>query len=48
MRQSASWEANRFSSSQEIPRIYGTRSFISVYLDTGFSGFFWALEQMLG
>jgi hypothetical protein len=25
------WEANRFSASQEIPRIYGTRSFITAF-----------------
>ena len=29
MEQSATWEANRFSASQEIPRIYGTRRFIT-------------------
>jgi len=28
MVQSPSWEANRFSASQEIPRIYVTRMFL--------------------
>ena len=28
---SPSWEANRFSASQEIPRIYGTRRFITAF-----------------
>ena len=32
MEQSPSWEANRFSAGQEIPRIlYGTRSFITAF-----------------
>jgi hypothetical protein len=30
MEQSPSWEANWFAASQEIPRIYGTRKFITV------------------
>jgi hypothetical protein len=30
MQQSPSWEANGFAASQEIPRIYGTRKFITV------------------
>jgi hypothetical protein len=31
MKQSPSWEANRFSASQEIPRIYVTRMFITAF-----------------
>jgi hypothetical protein len=31
MQHSLSWEANRFSASQEIPRIYGTRMFITAF-----------------
>jgi len=30
MEQSPSWEANQFSASQEIPRIYGTRKSLTV------------------
>jgi len=29
--QSPSWEANSHSGSQEIPRLYGTRRFITVF-----------------
>jgi len=31
MEQSPSWEADRFSASQEIPNIYGTRRFITAF-----------------
>jgi len=34
MEQSPSWEANRFSASQEILRIYGTRRFIATFTST--------------
>jgi len=31
MEYSPSWEANQISASQEIPRIYGTRKFITAF-----------------
>jgi hypothetical protein len=31
MEQSPSWEANSHSASQEIPRFYGARRFITVF-----------------
>ena len=34
MEQSPSWEANRFSASQEIPPFYGTRRFITAFTNT--------------
>jgi len=52
MEQSPSWEANNFSASQEISRIYGTRRFITPFTSArrdeslsprhgAFSGFRW-------
>ena len=40
--QSPSWEANRFSASQEIRRIYGTRRFITVVTSTRQFSLSWA------
>jgi len=42
MEQSPSWEANRFSASQEIPRIYGTRKFITADTDARHLSLSWA------
>jgi len=42
MEQSPSWEANRFSASQEIPAIYGTRNFITAVTSALHLYLFWA------
>jgi hypothetical protein len=43
MEQSPSWEANWFCSYQEIPRIYGTRKFITVLTSAHHLSLSWAL-----
>jgi len=40
--QSPSWEANRSSTSQEIPRIYGTRKFIPSFTTFRHLFLYWA------
>jgi hypothetical protein len=40
--QSLSWEANRFSASQEIPRTLGTQRFITEFTSAGRLSLFWA------
>ena len=42
MEQSPSWEANWFVPSQEIPRIFGTRSFITALTSARHLSLFWA------
>ena len=42
MEQSLSWEANWFSSSQEIPRIFGTRRFITAFTSARHLSLSWA------
>jgi hypothetical protein len=42
MEQSLSWEAKRFSASQEIPRIYGTRRFITAFTRARHLSLSWA------
>ena len=41
MEQNPSWEANRFSASQEIPRIYGTQRFITAFTSARHLSLFW-------
>jgi len=42
MEQNPSWEANRFSSSQEIPHICGTRRFITAFTGARYLSLSWA------
>ena len=42
VQQSASWEANRFSASQEVPRFYGTRRFITTFTSARHLSLSWA------
>jgi len=42
MQQNPSWEANRFAASQEIPRIFGTRRFITVLTSARHLSLSWA------
>jgi len=42
MEQSPSWEANWFSASQEIPRIFGNRRFITVFTSARHLSLSWA------
>jgi hypothetical protein len=42
MEQSPSWESNRFSATQEIPRIYGTRKFITAFTSARHLSLSWA------
>ena len=42
MVQSPSWEANWFAASHEIPRIYGTRRFITAFTSFRHPSLFWA------
>jgi hypothetical protein len=36
------WEANRFSASQEIPHIFGTRNFITAFTSDRHLSQYWA------
>ena len=49
MEQSPSWEADRFSVSQEIPRIYGNRKFITASTSARHQSLSWArsIQSML-
>jgi hypothetical protein len=42
MEQGTSWEANRFSASQESPAFYGTRSFITAFTNARHPSLSWA------
>ena len=42
MEQSPSWESNRFAASQEIPHIFGTRRFLTVFTSARHMSLSWA------
>ena len=44
MQHSPSWEANRFSASQEIPRVYGPRRFITTFISARHLSLSWAIS----
>jgi len=46
MEQSPSWEANRFSTSQEIPALYGTRKFITAFASVRYLFLSWAQRMI--